>query len=246
MELRVAIVDDMNLDRNRLSGDLKALSNEEPSVGLSVREYESAEPMLADFRPGSFDLAFLDIRMDDINGIELARRLRALDPHLIIIFITTSRDYAFEAFPVHPFDYLVKPYNRGQLRKVLLEALRTLAADEETVTIRVPRGVHEVPLYKLVSVESRGHVVEVHLSDGHTLRSTMTFSEVSKLLEGKERFLACNRGIIVNMDQVMRLDDGTFRMKDGSVYPLRVRNRSALVQQFSQYMISRVDRGGRA
>lgn len=246
MELRVAIVDDMDLDRNRLSGDLKVLSDEEPAVDLFVWEYEHAEPMLADFRPGAFDLAFLDIRMDDMNGIELARRLRALDPHLIIIFITTSRDYAFEAFPVHPFDYLVKPYDRSRLHDVLLEALRTLEADEATVTIRVPRGVHEVPLYKLVAVESRGHAVEVHLSDGNTLRSIMTFAEVSKLLEGDERFLPCNRGIIVNMDQVMRLDDGTFRMKDGSAYPLRVRNRATLVQRFSQYMISRVDKGGRA
>jgi DNA-binding LytR/AlgR family response regulator len=94
---------------------------------------------------------------------------------------------------------------------------------------------------KLVAIESRGHAVEVHLTDGQTLRSIMTFSELEKLLCDDERFLRCNRGIIVNMDQVLKLDGDVFRMRDGTLYPLRVRNRAALVSQFSQYMISRVD-----
>ena len=124
---------------------------------------------------------------------------------------------------------------------MLGEALRALSADEPVVSIRVPRDTREVPLGKLVAIESRGHAVEVHLNDGQTLRSIMTFAELEKLLSDDPRFLRCNRGIIVNMDQVLRLDGDVFRMKDGTMFPLRVRNRAALVAQFSQYMISRVD-----
>ena len=92
-----------------------------------------------------------------------------------------------------------------------------------------------------MAIESRGHTVEVHLSDGQTLRSIMTFAEIEKILADDPRFLRCNRGVIVNMDQVLRLDGDVFKMRDGTIFPLRVRNRSALVSKFAQYTISRME-----
>ena len=61
------------------------------------------------YEPGHSDLVFLDICMGDVNGIELARHLRAVDEKVLIVFLTTSSEYAFDAFPIHPFDYLMKP-----------------------------------------------------------------------------------------------------------------------------------------
>ena len=69
----------------------------------------------------------------------------------------------------------------------------------------------------------------------------MTFSELEKLLSNDRRFLRCNRGVIVNMDQVLRVDGDVFKMRDGTVFPLRVRNRTVLISQFSQYTISRME-----
>ena len=69
----------------------------------------------------------------------------------------------------------------------------------------------------------------------------MTFTEIENLLTADPRFLRCNRGILVNMDQVLRLDGDVFRMRDGTIFPLRVRSRAELVNKFSRYTIARME-----
>ncbi|MBQ6523839.1 MAG: response regulator transcription factor [Atopobiaceae bacterium] len=241
MQLSIAIVDDLKLDRERLSGDLRSYFARRPDLDMKLTEFESAEQLMEAYQPGAFDVLFLDILMGGLNGIQLAGKLREIDQKVLIIFLTSSPEFAFDAFPVHPFDYLMKPYEYERLEAVLAEVLHALSAEEPIISIRVPRDTHEVPLNKLVAIESRGHTVEVHLSDGQTLRSIMTFAEIEKILADDPRFLRCNRGVIVNMDQVLRLDGDVFKMRDGTIFPLRVRNRSALVSKFSQYTISRME-----
>ena len=239
--LKIAIVDDFKSDRMKLSEDLRSYFAMRPDLDMELTEFENAEQLMSIYHPGDFDVLFLDILMGEINGIQLAGRLREIDQKVLIIFLTSSPEFAFDAFPVHPFDYLMKPYENKRLREVLAEVLHALSVEEQTITIRVPRSTHEVPLNKLVAIESRGHTVEVHLNDGQTLRSIMTFAEIEKILSEDPRFLRCNRGVIVNMDQVLRLDGDVFKMRDGTIFPLRVRNRAALVSQFSQYTISRME-----
>lgn len=241
MQLSIGIVDDLKIDRECLLTDLRSFFAQRPDLDVRLTEFESAEQFMEAYQPGAFDVLFLDILMGGLNGVQLAARLREIDQKVLIIFLTTSPEFAFDAFPVHPFDYLLKPYEYKRLESVLAEVLHALSAEEPMISIRVPRNTHEVPLNKLVAVESRGHTVEVHLSDGQTLRSIMTFAEIEKALADDPRFLRCNRGVIVNMDQVLRLDGDVFKMRDGTIFPLRVRNRSVLVSQFSQYTISRME-----
>lgn len=242
VDLHVDIVDDLASDRRHLVADLYAFFVSYPDIRLSLREFDGAEKMLEQFEPGATHIMLLDICMEGMTGIQLAERVRTQDQKVLIIFLTTSSEYAFDAFPVHPFDYLMKPYGKDRLWSVLREALHALELDEKTVTIRIARDSLEVPMNKICAIESCGHTVEVHLMDGQTIRSIMTFAEIDGLLADEPRFLRCNRGVIVNMDQVLRLEKDMFKMRDGTIFPLRVRNRASLVSQFTQYTISRMDR----
>ena len=249
MELNIAIVEDSRPDSDRLRRDIQdwlsglpGISAEE-GAGPSVLCYSSGEAMLERFEPGSVQLAFMDIRMGDLNGIETARRLRAEDPRLLIVFLTSSPEFAFDAFPIHPFDYLVKPYAVQRLRDVLDEAFRVLSADEPTVELRVARSLYAVPLRQISAATSQGHSVEVILTDGRRLVCPMNFSEVEAALGADPRFLSCNRGVMVNMDQASFLEEGVLVMKDGVRWPLRVRGRAKVVAAFSQYQISRMRKG---
>ena len=123
MKLRTAIVEDRKPDAERLEQLLKkAFENE----NISCSCFASGDEFLrADWREG-YQVVFLDICMEGTNGIETARRLRAADPDLLIVFVTSSPEYVWDAFPVHPFDYLLKPYKEekfeqlaGELRRVL-------------------------------------------------------------------------------------------------------------------------------
>lgn len=237
MELNIAIVDDTSSDVFRLKSFVESwfAASEHKLTGITA--FTSGEEMLNAFEPKMFQLVFMDIIMKEINGVETARILRDYDTELLIVFTTTSREYAFDAFPVHPFDYVVKPYGKKDVDRVLDETLRFLTTNDPAVTIKAGHSEYTVPLRLISSAVSNNHSVEITLTDGKIISSTMTFRQAEKLFAGDSRFLLCNRGIIVNMSQISAQEDGVFIMKNGERYPIRVIGQSKIKAVFSQYLI---------
>ena len=113
MELRFAVVEDRLPDAQRLESLLRlAFGGGQPLV---CDHYESGDAFLAAFPSKNYQVVFLDICMEGTNGIETARILRRTDPDLLLVFVTSSPEYVWDAFPVHPFDYLLKPYREEKL-----------------------------------------------------------------------------------------------------------------------------------
>lgn len=243
MELNIAIVDDTLSDIVRLENFVRNwfYGREEKLCGIT--SYADGEEMLKDFEPKKFQLVFMDIIMENLNGVQTARQLRAEDTELLIVFMTTSREYAFETFPIHPFDYVVKPYSYKEVEKVLEEAVRVLTASDPAVTIKVAHSEYTIPMRLISSVVSQAHTVEINLTDGKCVLSNMKFKEVEELFKEDSRFLLCNRGIIVNMSQISSQENGVFIMKNGARYPIRVNGRSKITGAFSQYLISSMRAG---
>ena len=90
MDLRIAITDDLNSEREKLSSAIIAPFSK---VGLNVGnidEYTSGEELLRQFSAGRYDLIFLDIYMGGMSGVETAKRIRTLDKNVMLVFVTTS------------------------------------------------------------------------------------------------------------------------------------------------------------
>ena len=241
MEFSVAVVDDLLSERERIDADLRRIFLHDPEHEFRCVSFDSAESFL-DASP-DVQMAFFDICMDGMNGIELARRLRALDDRLLIVFLSTSSEYAFDAFPIHPFDYLIKPYPFERLEHVVQEAIRILNLGDRKVSIRVARAVHQIPLGNIVSAVSQGHRVVIALDGAEPLQSIMTFSEIEKQLSPDDRFLLVNRGVLINMDYARALTGDILAMKDGSSFALRTKNRGEIVSRFNHYQFSRMKGG---
>ena len=88
-----------------------------------------------------------------------------------------------------------------------------------------------------------GHALDIFTVSGACLKSSQTFAELEAALRGDERFLPCNRGVLVNMDEALKLDGDSILLTDGLRFPLRQRNRLDLVNRFSEYQIKRMKRG---
>lgn len=243
MGLCIAIVDDMEDDRSRLSADVRAILAQR-GCDCDILIYTGAEEFLSDTSFEAVDIAFLDVRMGGMDGIELATRLRHVDKSLVIVFVTSSREYALDAFPTHPFDYLVKPYTKERLAKVLEDILASLRMREErhTIQVDVPYGSVEVPLDHLISIEARSHSSVLTMEGGQEIRSTMSFATVHELVSSDTRFLAINRGVVINMDRVVSVEGAIAVMEGGLRMPLRKRDRSGLARAIAQHMISRTSR----
>ena len=239
MELRFAVVEDRLPDAQRLESLLRlAFGGGQPLV---CDHYESGDAFLAAFPSKNYQVAFLDICMEGTNGIETARILRRTDPDLLLVFVTSSPEYVWDAFPVHPFDYLLKPYREEKLFQLADELRRVLFRAEPELEVRIARQQVHLPLRKIQYAMAQNHYVRIVSDDGEC-RAVSTFSQVEQLLRAQENFIVCNRGVILNMDKVLRLDSDCFEMLDGTCLPVRQKDKNTLFAQFTQYQFRHMRR----
>lgn len=239
MELRFAVVEDRLPDAQRLESLLRlAFGGGQPLV---CDHYESGDAFLAAFPSKNYQVVFLDICMEGTNGIETARILRRTDPDLLLVFVTSSPEYVWDAFPVHPFDYLLKPYQEEKLFQLADELRRVLFRAEPELEVRIARQQVHLPLRKIQYAMAQNHYVRIVSDDGEC-RAVSTFSQVEQLLRAQENFIVCNRGVILNMDKVLRLDSDCFEMLDGTCLPVRQKDKNTLFAQFTQYQFRHMRR----
>lgn len=118
--MRVIYVDDEKIQREnfRLSSEGISWIDNLQIFGSSLEAYEWA-------KENPIDVALLDVEMPHMNGIELAKHLKEIDPTIRIVFVTAYEQYALSALEVRAVGYLLKPYTRADIEKELKNAYYT-------------------------------------------------------------------------------------------------------------------------
>lgn len=109
--IRIAIVDDEKVIREQI----KKLIEKKQAESI-IDTYSSGEELLMNEK--CYDIVFLDIQMNGMNGIDTARALRQKTEDNVLIFITGVKEYVFDAFDVAAFHYLIKPIQESKFRIV--------------------------------------------------------------------------------------------------------------------------------
>lgn len=166
--LRIAICDDDLHWRRQILELTNAYATENPEYCISFTAFEwGSELMDAARKTGGFDVYILDILMHGMNGIELGSRLRQMGFDGKIIYMSSSQDYALEAFKVKACNYLLKPlskdsffaalddvYNAIAERKNKSIIVRTRkAASKSALTVLNMRSFASGPWFTIWSVE---------------------------------------------------------------------------------------------
>ncbi|HOD01773.1 MAG TPA: response regulator [Clostridiales bacterium] len=119
----------MAVDDERLAlSEFRDTCNEIEGIE-SIETFSNPMDALGYVATEKIDVAFLDIEMPMVRGIELAERLKKIDPNIKIIFVTGYAQYAFDAFGVNAVDYVLKPYTTDMIRRALEKA--SLIKDKE-------------------------------------------------------------------------------------------------------------------
>ena len=108
--MKLAIVDDNKLEQELIFDTLRTYEHER-NISLDISSYSDGNSFLNTYIPGDFDLIFMDIYLNELNGIDIVRKIRQIDSKVMIVFLTTSKEHIFEAAPFHFFDYILKPFD---------------------------------------------------------------------------------------------------------------------------------------
>ena len=123
--IRVAIVEAEAEVRELLIGYVQRYT-QQYGTAVEVKTFADGVEILEDYRP-AYDLFLLDIEMKHLDGMETARRIRELDPDVMLVFITNMAQYAIKGYAVGALDYVLKPVPYFAFSQQLQKAVNQLA-----------------------------------------------------------------------------------------------------------------------
>ncbi|TYP49764.1 LytR/AlgR family response regulator transcription factor [Thermosediminibacter litoriperuensis] len=226
MELTVLLVDDESPARDELRYLLEAYP-EINVVGEASSGQEAIDKVI-EFNP---DVVFLDIKLWDMDGFEVARRIFEKGRTPFIIFATAYDEYAVKAFEINAVDYILKPFSAGRLEKTvqkIIDIFKNQRKREGVLRISEYLGIREKPscnklsfwknerIYLVcpedicycVAVE-KGSIVKARQGEFNT---TSTLSELEEKINSPS-FFRTHKSYLVNLDRVKEIIpwfNGTF------------------------------------
>lgn len=241
--ISVAVCDDSIIECSRIAGKIKELLDE-TGVPCLIRQFNSGKELLQ--AQESFDIIFLDILMDGLDGMKTAELFRRENPDTVLVFVTSSRKYVFDAYEVEAFRYLLKPLEDGQLRKVLGLAVQKAEREvQDFLIVNKERQKKKLFLKDIYYFEIKGRLVYVH-GKGEILAFYEQIGALEKSLLGRG-FFRCHKSYLVNLKYVDVYNRQEIILDNGEKIILAKRRYEEFCQEFLKFMrtnggISRLDR----
>lgn len=233
MPLTIAIVDD---DAAQVEYLRRLVGNwaDERRIAVNIRSYTSTEAFLFDYEDNTFQLLLLDIEMEGISGMELAKKLRAAGDNLPIIFITGFADYMSEGYDVEALHYLCKPLDCEKFVKVLDRyADRKIAVNNEIILDTVRGSIH-ISVSEIMYAEAFGRTSRLYMRGGEKIDCNVGIGALLEELTA-EPFIHCHRSYAVNLKYVRTVGRTEVTLDDGNIVPVSRRIYSEVSRAFVEY-----------
>lgn len=178
--------------------------------------------------------------MPKINGIELGKRIRALGENTPIVYLTSFKEYGYQAFGVQAKDYLLKPVDSKKLVMVLEDIYSSLKKEKaDFFCVKAKEGMHNISLWDLVCAERIERSIAYHMRDGSILAGLAIRGrfeeEVASILENP-RFIQPHKSYLVNMQYIKDFMANELIMEDGTLIPISRNRRGEIKKIYLKYL----------
>lgn len=216
MHIRAVICDDCDADRSYIKTLVEKWAMEKGNT-TAIEEYASAESFLFAYaEQKEFDILLLDIEMQGMDGVSMAKRIRKENETVQIIFISGYLEYIAEGYDVAALHYLLKPVDEKKLFETLDRAQNRLAKNEKSIYLKISGEMVCVLLHEIHYIEVRSNYVTVHAKQDYSVKKTL--KEFEEELD--DRFFKIGRSFILNLNYIERVGKTTVYLSDGAVIPL--------------------------
>lgn len=204
--ISVAICEDEPIQLDYLKKEITEYYSRK-NIDTKIELFASAEELLFKYPEAMpFQCMVLDIRLKDMDGMELAKRIREKDGCVKIIFVTGDRDYVFDGYKVGAVRYLLKPIKRDEL----IEALEYVAVQEQKnglaedyACIHYNGEYVKIEKKSIIYIQVKGHYITIRTDEkDYFYKETMKGITVSL---NDKRFVPANRSTLVNLQNVEQI-----------------------------------------
>lgn len=233
--LKIAICEDIEHDALLLQGMVEEYLNEQGFEG-EICIFQNGHHLLTAFKPGAYRIAFLDIYLDELNGMELARKLRAQDEELEIIFLTASEAHAIESYAVRATHYLPKPAIYSQLCEAMDRCRQRLVEYSWSIEVYSNHCPVKIRLNDILYIETYQRNSVIHTTKDE-IKTAMTMGALEELVAGKA-FSRCHRSFLINLRKIQNLLEKEVVLVNDSHIPVGKVYAKTFNQEYSKLVIA--------
>lgn len=234
--LNTAIVENSTKSADRLIKFLDRFS-EEHGEEIRYTWYQGTHTFLSEYH-FQFDLVFMDIELDDGNGMETAMKLRKRDPEVTLIFITHLAQYAVQSYEVDALDYILKPVGYPAFALKMLRAVRYINKNKlQDVMINSGEQMIRLSINSIKYVEIYKHHIVYHTEKGdyETYGVLKTVEEVLP----KDCFFRLGSSHIVNLRQIDQVNSSSVVIEGKEIPVSRLKKKKFMEALHKQYLVGR-------
>lgn len=236
--IHIAIAEDETEHADALEAYVERYARE-TDTPVDITRFDNAVTMLENYK-ANYDLIFLDIKMPYMNGMDAAHRLRELDDDVMLIFVTSMRQYAIEGYSVNAFDFIVKPVTYADFELKISRAFKQLKyrEDKNEIILSTENGLAKVRPADIRYVETDGHNIIYRIVGGNDIIQYSSLKAAEAKLS-KFGFAKCNSCYLVNLHYVKKVKGLTVDIGDAELQ-ISQPKRKAFIESLVKYA-SRTD-----
>ncbi len=229
--LLIAIVDDDPRDSGALKAQVEHFFQEQQEPFL-IQVYQDGVDFIRSTE--EYDIVFMDIRMEKLDGLEASRVMRKISKDTVLIFVTYMAQFAIKGYEVDAMDFIIKPTDQFSIDYVLKKAMKRVQERTGVLfSLKTQSGIIKVYSNSIYYVEIYNHDLIYHTDQGdHKVRGNL--GEVAEKLEA-QHFLMCSRSYLVNLRYVTSVRDDSL-IVHGEEIPISKSHRKEIQQRFINYL----------
>lgn len=209
------------------------------NLPFEIIRFKSGESLLfyLEDNPNKFNIIYLDIITDGINGIETAKKIREFNSLTKIIFLTSTKSFVFNAFEVNATDYLIKDEHDDKFdilfKKTVNDSQLNLSND--VISFKSNQTDYLIEINQITYIESYKRLVVVHLYNEENHEFYYKLSDLKERLE-TNNFVLVHRSYLVNMQYIKKISKTELTLKNNILIPISRTYYNDLKEKFINYL----------
>lgn len=201
---------------------------------VQLLSYSSGEKLLRNYQL-EIDLLFLEIPFKELNGIEIAKRLRKLDQNVRIIILTTRMNHVLEAYEADASGYLLKPLSYYRFYKEVSDVLAEKSSIWGHYLVEKNNsGIYKIYLKSIKYIETSDRRTVIHTEDGDIISQKQLKDHELRLPE--KVFVRCHTSYIVNLGYFHSLEGNDIRLITGEKLPVSRNRKATVTERVMEYL----------
>lgn len=227
--MKIAICDDRDDDRSALKALLEAYDQD-----FEIKEYGSGEELYADMGyVRECGIVFLDINMDDMDGLEAARQIKAECPKVHIVLVTAYVNYALDGYKVKASRFLLKDDLEQTLQECMDDILREIWQEERVVEFSFVEGNMRLKVDDIIYIETSKHK-NVFYTQGQTFSIYRKMDELEDDLKGMG-FVRIHQSFLINMKYIEKISSYVMILTTGKEISVPKSRYQEVKQQYTLF-----------